>query len=179
MRKKMFILLLINTVLIGFNDSATFASNITVEAQSSNPIWDFSIKVFSIAYPLFLLLCLYFIFYGIRRIQSLHHGGFVNSKDIEYCREIPKSVNLELAYTSLYYCSHINRKVLKKGILTAFILQWANEDNISITNRGKNIFSIDLKDGNFFKKDIEQELYNILKEAAGNNNVIDNNELRV
>ena len=188
MRKKIILTLLISIIIFGiFTLKVNAAEQTLYQAQTNHyqlapmpeDTFDFGIRVFKISYVVFLLLCLYFILFGIKKIQSLHHGGFVKNKDLEYCREIPKSVSLELAYASLYYCSHINRKTLKKGIFSAFIIQWANEDHIVITNKENNIFSIDLRDGNFFKKDIEQELYNLLKDAAGDNNIIDTNELQL
>ena len=188
MRKKIMVTLLFITIIIGiFSLKVNAVEQTLYQAQTNHyqlatipeDAFDFGIRVFKIAYLVFLVLCLYLILFGIKKIQSLHHGGFVKNKNLEYCREIPKSVSLELAYASLYYCSHISRKTLKKGIFSAFIIQWANEDHIVITNKENNIFGIDLKDGNFFKKDIEQELYNLLKDAAGNNNIIDTNELQL
>lgn len=188
MRKKIMVTLLFITIIIGiFSLKVNAVEQTLYQAQTNHyqlatipeDAFDFGIRVFKIAYLVFLVLCLYLILFGIKKIQSLHHGGFVKNKDLEYCREVPKSVSLELAYASLYYCSHISRKTLKKGIFSAFIIQWANEDHIVITNKENNIFGIDLKDGNFFKKDIEQELYNLLKDAAGDNNIIDTNELQL
>ena len=164
MRKKIILTLLISIIIFGiFTLKVNAAEQTLYQAQTNHyqlaPIpedaFGFGIKVFKIAYVVFLLLCLYFILFGIKKIQSLHHGGFVKNKNLEYCREIPKSVSLELAYASLYYCSHINRKTLKKGIFSAFIIQWANEDHIVITNKENNVFGIDLKDGNFFKNNID------------------------
>lgn len=139
----------------------------------------FDMKIYITTYILFLIICVYMKFYGIRRIQSKQHGGIVNEKSIEYCRELPEWIGLETAYASLYYCSKISTKKLKNGIIGAFILKWSNDDNISITDKGNRVFSIDLKDGDFKKTELEQELYDILKIAAGDNNIIDNKELKV
>ena len=40
------------------------------------------------------------------------------------------------------------------------------------------MYILNLKDGNFLKSKLEQELYDLLKEAAGDNNTIDNTEFR-
>ena len=147
--------------------------------DTSDQSYQFGTKVYIITYILFLILCVYMKFYGTRHIQSKKHGGIVNENNIDYCRELPKWIDLEIAYASLYYCSKISTKKLKNGIIGAFLLKWSNDDNILITDKGNKVFSIDLKDGNFEKTELEQELYNMLKIAAGGNNIIDNKELKV
>lgn len=139
----------------------------------------FGTKVYIATYILFLVLCLYMNFYGTRHIQSKKHGGIVSEKNIDYCRELPKWIDLEIAYASLYYCSKISTKKLKNGIIGAFLLKWSNDDKILITDKGNKVFSIDLKNGDFKKTELEQELYDMLKIAAGSNNIIDNKELKV
>ena len=139
----------------------------------------FGIKIFIIFYIIFFIIYVYYFFYGIRHFQGKRHGGIVNEKDINYCRELPKFIDLENAYAGLYYCSKISTKKLKNGIIGAFILKWSKDGNILIADKGTKVFSIDLKDGNFKKTELEQELYDILKMAAGNNNIIDNTELKV
>ncbi len=147
--------------------------------DTSDQAYQFGTKVYIITYIMFLILCLYMKFYGTRHIQSKKHGGIVNEKSIDYCRELPQCIDLETAYASLYYCSNISEKKLKNGIIGAFLLKWSNDDNILITDKGNKVFSIDLKNGHFKKTEIEQELYDILKIAAGSNNIIDNKELKI
>lgn len=148
-------------------------------AEAYNQVYEFGEKVYVITYILFLIFCIYMKLYGTRHIQSKKHGGIANEKKVDYCRELPKWIDLEIAYTSLYYCSKISTKKLKNGIIGAFLLKWSNNDNILITDKGNRVFSIDLKDGNFKKTELEQELYDYLKVAAGSNNVIDSKELKI
>lgn len=147
--------------------------------DTSEQVYKFGIKLYIVNYVLFLLLYVYMKFYGIRYMQSKKHGGIVNERNIDYCRELPKWIDLEIAYASLYYCSKISIKKLKNGIIGAFLLKWSNDDNILITDKGNKVFSIDLRNGDFKKTELEQELYDILKKAAGSNNIIDNKELKI
>lgn len=163
----------------GNNIYCTFNIEYDKVMDTSDKTYQFGTKVYIVTYILFLILCVYMKFYGTRHIQSKKHGGIVNEKSIEYCRELPQWINLENAYASLYYCSKISTKRLKNGIIGAFLLKWSNDDNILITDKGNKVFSIDLKNGDFKKTEIEQELYDMLKLAAGSNNIIDNKELKV
>ncbi|MCR5187109.1 MAG: DUF2207 domain-containing protein [Clostridia bacterium] len=146
--------------------------------MESNDFFDIFCSVLNITYFVYLALCIYIKLYGYKQIIALQYGGIVNGRKAEYNRDKPRSINMELAFASLYYCSNIRKSTLKKGIIGAYILKWANEDKISITDKGNKVYSIDLKDGDFFKPDIEQELYCILKDAAGDNNTIDNTEFK-
>lgn len=148
-------------------------------ADTSSQVYEFGEKIYIVTYILFLILCVYMNYYGIRHIQSKKYGGIVNEKKIDYCRELPKWIDLETAYASLYYCSKISTKKLKNGIIGAFLLKWSNDNNILITDKGNRVFSIDLKSGDFEKTELEQELYDLLKIAAGSNNIIDNKELKI
>lgn len=135
-------------------------------------------KVGVVTFVIVFLICMYYKIYGHRILKSYKHGGMVNEKNIEYNRYMPETINLEKAYAALYYCTKTGEIKIKKGIIGAFLLKWSNEDNIDIVDKGNRVFYIDLKDGNFTKTEIEQELYDMLKSAAGNNNRIDNNEFR-
>lgn len=147
--------------------------------EISSQTYIFGKKIFIVLYIVFLMIYIYMHFYGRRHLKTKKYGGIVNEKCVDYCRELPKWIDLELAYASLYCCSKISTKKLKNGIIGAFILKWSKDDNIIITDKGNKIFSIDLKDGNFKKTELEQELYDLLKIAAGNNNIIDNKELKI
>ena len=128
-----------------------------------------------------IFFILYFIFSIYIKIHIiLLEKNFLTRKkgNINYTREIPSWVNLESAYSSLYYNSNIKKKDLKKGIIGAFLLKWYYNDNIIITDSGNSVFNINLKDGSFEKTKREQELYDMLKQAAGNNNTLDSNELK-
>lgn len=137
--------------------------------------------LFICVYLICIAVCLYNRFWGLRKSSSLKHGGIVNEKKIEYCRELPKwlDMDFELAYASLYYCSDISEAKLKNGLLGAILLKWSSNGYISIEDKGNKVVRIDLKEGNFQKTELEEQLYNMLKKAAGDNNTIDNNELRM
>lgn len=130
-------------------------------------------------YTIFCILSFLFAIYVKIYLILLEKNFLICKKeDINYTREIPNWVNLETAYSSLYYNSNIKKKDLKKGIIGAFLLKWYYNDNIIITNSSNSVFNIDLKDGSFEKTKREQELYDMLKQAAGGNNTLDSNELK-
>lgn len=130
-------------------------------------------------YTIFCILSFLFAIYIKIYLILLEKKILIRKKEnIDYAREIPNWVNLETAYSSLYYNSNIKKKDLKKGIIGAFLLKWYYNDNIIITNSSNSVFNIDLKDGSFEKTKREQELYDMLKQAAGINNTLDNNELK-
>lgn len=130
-------------------------------------------------YTIFCILSFLFAIYVKIYLILLEKNFLICKKEnINYAREIPNWVNLETAYSSLYYNSNIKKKDLKKGIIGAFLLKWYYNDNIIITNSSNSVFNIDLKDGSFKKTKREQELYDMLKHAAGSNNTLDSNELK-
>lgn len=130
-------------------------------------------------YIIFCILSFLFAIYIKIHLILLEKNFLTRKKEnINYTREIPSWVNLESAYSSLYYNSNIKKKDLKKGIIGAFLLKWYYNDNIIITDSGNSVFNINLKDGSFEKTKREQELYDMLKQAAGNNNTLDSNELK-
>jgi len=156
-----------------------FKVDFDIKEDMTNKTIIFYGKVYIICYILSFLFFAYTYFYGFRRAEGKRHGGIVKEKDIDCCREIPQNISLEMAYASLYYCSKISTKKLKNGIIGAYILKWFNDGNITITNKGNKVFSIDLKEGKFDKNEVEQELYDLLKIAAGNNGILDNTEFKV
>lgn len=130
-------------------------------------------------YTIFCILSFLFAIYVKIYLILLEKNFLIRKKeDINYTREIPNWVNLETAYSSLYYNSNIKKKELKKGIIGAFLLKWYYNDNIIITNSSNSVFNINLKDDSFEKTKREQELYDMLKQAAGSNNTLDSNELK-
>lgn len=130
-------------------------------------------------YTIFCILSFLFAIYIKIYLILLEKNLLIRKKEnINYTRELPNWVNLESAYSSLYYNSNIKKKDLKKGIIGAFLLKWYYNDNIIITNSSNSVFNIDLKDGSFEKTKHEQELYDMLKQAAGSNNTLDSNELK-
>ena len=183
MRKKKLVALAITFFIFISICSIVFSKTSVVEDDRTAEISDltisFGMKTGVVIFIIFLIPWSYVIFGDKLRNLKKKYGGIAKQENINYCRELPQWINLENAYASLYYCSRINTKTLKNGIIGAFILKWYNDDNIVIAKKGNKVFSIDLKDGDFPKTEIEQELYDILKIAAGNNNIIDNNELKV
>ena len=177
MKRKMCIAFLMIILIIGFNFSEVFAEYDEI-SEISSKTYMFQKKMFTFFYIFFLIICGYLKFNGTRHLTSKRYGGIVKEKEVNYCRDLPESLGLELAYVSLYHCSKIKTKKLKNGIIGAFILKWYNNNNIEITDKGNKIFSIDLLDGNFKKTKAEQELYDLLKFAAGSNNIIDNEEFK-
>jgi len=100
-----------------------------------------------------------------------------------YYRDIPCNYNLERAFWLLYHCDNFDEENLKSGILGAFILKWIKEKNVFILDDTSNIntfrddnYKINLGDGNFTKTKIEEELYNIFKEVASENNILEKKE---
>ena len=183
MRKKKLVALAITFFIFISICSIVFSKTSVVEDDRTAEISDltisFGMKTGVVIFIIFLIPWSYVIFGDKLRNLKKKYGGIAKQENINYCRELPQWINLENAYASLYYCSRINTKTLKNGIIGAFILKWYNDDNIVIAKKGNKVFSIDLKDGDFPKTEIKQELYDILKIAAGNNNIIDNNELKV
>ena len=138
----------------------------------------YGIHSFYIYFILIIIFCMYMSLYGKRKKAGMLCGGIVKEEDVNLNREDFEKFELEKAYASLYYCTQISTKKLKNGIIGAYILKWYNCNNINITNKGNKVYILNLKDGNFLKSKLEQELYDLLKEAAGDNNTIDNTEFR-
>lgn len=177
MKRKIFITFFVIILIIGLNFLVVLVEDNKI-SEISSETYIFEKKLLIFFYIFFLITCGYFKFYGIRHSASKRYGGIVKEKEVDYCRELPESLGLELAYVSLYRCSKIKTKKLKNGIIGAFILKWYNNNNIVIKDKGNKIFSIDLLDGKFEKTKVEQELYDLLKFAAGSNNIIDNEEFK-
>lgn len=144
-----------------------------------NKAYNFSGNAYRITYAFTILGYVYIRKIGIRRFQSKKYGGTINEKDVDYYRDIPIYNDYATAFASLYYCSNISEKKLKNGIIGAYILKWSNEDKITIIDKGDRVFSIDLKDGDFEKTPTESEVYHLLRKAAGENHILDNNELKI
>ena len=139
---------------------------------------DLKVKLYFSLFFLIFSINIYIKLYGKRLYDRIKYGGIVKEKKVSYYRDLPKNNNLEVAFASLYYCSSISFKTLKKGLVGAFILKWARDGYITIKDNGNNVYNIDLKDGLFDKTKIEQELYDMFKKASLDNNIINNKEFK-
>ena len=79
--------------------------------------------------------------------------------------------------------SEIKKNDLNNGLLGAYLLKWYKKGYIDIKNSQQlslknDNYNIDLKDGNWEKNDVESRIYNFLKTVAGNNNILEKNEIR-
>lgn len=98
-------------------------------------------------------------------------------KEIEYYREIPCKKNIEKSYWILYHYSKIKTKDLKQGVIGAYILTWIKDEKVIADKDGSND-KINLGDGKWQKTNPEEQLYNIFKSIAGENNILEKNEFK-
>lgn len=177
--RKIVIISIILSAIIIITSKVIAVSDLVNAASSYNS--EGKLKEFIIIYLICLVSYVYMYFWGWRKLAKLKYGGTVKESKVDYCRELPKwlDMDFELAYASLYHYSNIPTTKLKNGLLGAILLKWSNSGYISIEDKGDKVFSIDLKDGNFRKTELEEQLYKMLKEAAGDNNIIESNELRI
>lgn len=111
-------------------------------------------------------------------------GKITPSDDkIPYWREIPCNKDLERAYWVLYQYNVVPIKKLRKGIIGAILLKWIKEEKITVLKTKKELFNI--KDNNYAidltklmycEKKIENKLLEILKNASGENNILEAKE---
>lgn len=100
-----------------------------------------------------------------------------------YYRDIPCYKNLNLAYWLLYNFSDLKKNELNNGLIGAYLLLWYKKGYIDIVSTGNSMFKddnykIELKNGNWNKNSFENNLYNFLKDVAGNNNTLEKNEIK-
>lgn len=106
-----------------------------------------------------------------------------------YYRDIPCFANIDIAYWLLYNFSNIKKNDLNNGLLGAYLLDWYKKGYIDIENSQdigwkKGNYNINLKDGNWTKNLVEDKIYvgtkiyDFLKNAAGNNNLLQKNEIK-
>ncbi len=100
-----------------------------------------------------------------------------------YYRDIPCFESIDIAYWLLYNFSDIKKGDLNNGLVGAYLLDWYKKGYINI-EKSKDIglnngnYDIDLKDGNWDKNYVEKKIYDFLKSAAGNNNLLQKNEIK-
>ena len=135
---------------------------------------------------LYIILRLGICLVIFRLITKLIKGSNKNQvKNIDksiYYRDIPCFGSIDLAYWLLYNFSNIKKNDLNNGLLGAYLLNWYKQGYIDIQSSKKrgfnNNFDIDLKDGNWSKSYVETIIYDFLKTVAGNNNILEKNEIR-
>ena len=117
-------------------------------------------------------------------IRSKKKGKYeFKEKVTGYWREIPFNKDVNTAYFMLHYFSNISKVKLNNGLLGAYLLTWYQKGYIDIIEDNRILssnqpYKIDLKDGNWPKTKLEEELYKILEEAAGKNRIIERKELK-
>lgn len=141
----------------------------------------------------FLMPYLYMIFwlglfliifkFGLKFLKNRNKTQIRNIDKSIYYRDIPCFENIELAYWLLYNFSDIKKNDLNNGLLGAYLLDWYKKGYIDIKSSQKlglnnNNYSIDLKDGNWSKSYVESSIYKFLKTVAGNNNILEKNEIQ-
>lgn len=100
-----------------------------------------------------------------------------------YYRDIPCYGSIDIAYWLLYNFSNLKVDELNNGLIGAYLLNWHKKGYIDIKHTRKSElkngnYNIDLKEGKWEKNYVENRIYNFLKNVAGNNNVLEKNEIR-
>lgn len=102
---------------------------------------------------------------------------------INYFREIPCNKNLERAYWIAYNYNVVSINTLREGIIGAILLKWIKDGLITVSKTKEGLFSfkdnnyaIDLRNINYTSNEIENELLGILKDASGNNEILEARE---
>lgn len=135
---------------------------------------------------LFMLLgmgiCFLIFKLGIKFLKDMSKPQAEKVDKSFYYRDIPCSGRIDVAYWLLYHFSNIKKDDLNNGLLGAYLLSWYKKGYIEIesvqeSGYSKENFRIDLKDGNWDQNWIEQKIYDFLKSAAGNNNLLEKNEI--
>ncbi len=109
-----------------------------------------------------------------RQLKNINRKAFY--------KEIPCFGDINIAYWLLYNYSNEDKQKLNNSLFGAYIFKWYKKGYIDI-KKSKNILSkggydIYLNDGNWEKNYVENEIYKFLKEAAGNNNILEKNSIK-
>lgn len=104
-------------------------------------------------------------------------------EEIPYFREVPCVKDLARAYWVAFHYHVVSVDVLRPGIIGAILLKWLKENKIKITETKKGLFSfkdnnyaIDLTNIQYSVEKIENDLLEILKSAAGSNEILEAKE---
>lgn len=142
---------------------------------------DFLIIVFMMLLPYIQIIFLLGIILVIYKIVSKRNKSKQQIKNINmksYYRDIPCSGNIDLAYWLLYNFSNLKKDDLNNGFIGAYLLKWYKNGYVDIKPSDRDDYVIDLKDGNWDKTDTEKRIYQFLKNVAGNNNILEKNEIQ-
>lgn len=130
-------------------------------------------------------LLLLIIFIGLLELflKYLKNKNTIKVNNSTYYREIPCFGNIHWTYWLLFNFSNLKKNDLNSGLIGAYLLDWYKKGYIDITYSDKIGFktptcNIDLKDGQWTKNYAENEIYNFLKNVAGNNNILEKNEIK-
>lgn len=135
-------------------------------------------------YMIFWLGLFLIIFkFGLKFLKDKNKNQIKNIDKSIYYRDIPCFESIDLAYWLLYNFSDIKKNDLNNGLLGAYLLEWYKKGYVDIKSSQKlglnnDNYSVDLKDGNWEKSYVETSIYNFLKAVAGNNNILEKNEIR-
>lgn len=140
--------------------------------------------------PTFLTLLVLFILLKktVKRNNKKTHLDFGKEgkklpSKIPYCREIPCNKDLFKAYWVAHQYNLVSSRTLKEGIIGVILLKWIKEGKITVTSSKKIIqikesYAIDLSQNPFIASEMENKLFEILKEAAGSNQILEAKEFK-
>lgn len=112
------------------------------------------------------------------------YGKILPSDDrINYWREIPCNKDLERAYWVSYNYNVVSTNTLREGIIGAILLKWIKEGLITVSKTKKGLFNfkdnnyaIDFSNMTYASNDIENKLFEMLKDASGYNKILEAKE---
>ena len=112
------------------------------------------------------------------------YGKILPSDDkINYWREIPCNKDLERAYWVAYNYNVVSTDTLREGVIGAILLKWIKEGLITVSKTKKGLFSfkdndyaIDFSNMQYASNEIENKLFEMLKEASGYNKILEAKE---
>ena len=106
-----------------------------------------------------------------------------SDKEINYWRDIPCGKDLEMAYWIAYNYNVVPHQVSQSGIIGAILLKWIKENKIKVLKEKKKLFDfkdddyvIDFRTMTYADTEIENSLFKLMFEAAGNNKVLEAKE---
>ncbi|MGO3167451.1 DUF2207 domain-containing protein [Senegalia sp. (in: firmicutes)] len=145
-------------------DQAFAGSDFGGRAQSSN---FFSIATIVV---IFAIILNFFLMRG--RYKKSKDKKFKRKYVGEYYKDYPYKGNIIDVYYILYKMG-LNSF---KNILNGFLLKWIKEGKIEVSNSQDQKIQIHFLDKNSPKEESEAKLYNILLEAAGDNDILEEKE---
>lgn len=114
---------------------------------------------------------------------SISNKILPNEKEINYFREIPCNKDIKQVYWICYQYKIVPITELKKGVIGAILLKWVKDNKIIVNkldnklfNFKDNNYAIDLNNVSVFDSSIENDLFQILKQASNENNILEAKE---